>query len=74
MILAPWLLLDLRRVEKRGDDCGRSYADGDARLDQLLAALLARLVRAIVVVGHTNSIRLPLPSMGRDATWEAGLG
>ena len=47
MKLAPWLLLDLRRVEEGGDDGCRADAHGDAGLYEFRAPLIVR-----ITVGH----------------------
>jgi hypothetical protein len=48
--LAARLLLDLRRVEQRGDDGRRADPDSDARLHQFGAALFVRAVGVVAVV------------------------
>jgi hypothetical protein len=70
--LAARLLLDLRGVEKRGDDRRGADADRDPGPDELLPALLAGVVR-VVVVGHCTPLEQSLPrtSMSRGATLEA---
>ena len=46
------LLLDLRCVEQRGNDCRRTNADGDTGLHQLVAAFFTGFVVFIVAVAH----------------------
>lgn len=55
MRLAAGLLLDLRGVEKGGDDRGRTYADRDPGFHELRPALFAGVVS--VVVSHVSSLK-----------------
>jgi hypothetical protein len=70
--LATRLLLDLRRVEKRGDDRRGTDADRDSGLDELLPALLAGII-LVVVVGHVTPLEQSVPrtSMSAGVTLEA---
>ena len=64
MSLAPPLLLDLRRVQQRGDDCRRSDADCDTGLHQLAAAFLIGAIGVVVGFCHARI------SMVFRANWE----
>ena len=70
--LATRLLLDLGGIEKRSNDCRGAYADRDAGLDELLPALLAGVVR-VVVVGHLTPLEQSVrrTSMSASVTLEA---
>ena len=70
--LATRLLLDLGGIEKRSNDCRGAYADRDAGLDELLPALLAGVVR-VVVVGHVTPLEQSVrrTSMSASVTLEA---
>jgi len=64
MSLAARLLLDLRRVQQRSNDCSRSNADGDTGLHQLAAAFLVGAIGVIVAICHGRF------SMAFRAAWE----
>ena len=70
--LATRLLLDLGGIEKRSNDCSGADANRDAGLDELLPALLARVVH-VVVVGHLTPLEQSVrrTSMSASVTLEA---
>ena len=72
MRLAARLLLDLGRVQQRGDDRGRADADGHTCLHELLSPLLAGWIM-FAVVGHVIPLKRDFlrTSMSPQATLEA---
>jgi len=52
MTLAPWLFLDLGRVEQSGDEGRRADADRDTRFDKLGTALFVGPIGLVVAVAH----------------------